>query len=162
MTEDLIKYYSIDKITIPLSKLRLQKKNGNFYVWDEIRKKYVVLTPEEFVRQNFVAWLTTSFGYPKTHIANEIEINLNGTKKRCDSIIYSSDFKPQVIIEYKAPGIPLNAEIFNQILRYNFALKAKFLIISNGVSHYCIKVDYQNQNYDFLDFIPDYNYILNN
>ena len=115
-----------------------------------------MLTPEEFVRQNFVNWLINSLGYPSSLLKNEFTINLNNTIKRCDTVLFLKNGSPRLIIEYKAPNIKINHSTFSQIVRYNYALNAEFLILSNGVNHYCCKVDIENHTYKFLDKIPNY------
>lgn len=148
---------SLPPLNIPLGDLRMASDNdGNLKVFDILRKKFVVLSPEEFVRQNFVQWLNSSFGYPFSLMANEVSISLNDTKKRCDTVVFGSDGSPLIIVEYKAPDIAISQETFDQIARYNMELKAKYLIVSNGRSHYCCKIDYLNKNYHFIKMIPTY------
>ena len=152
--EDLKK---LPLLNIPYGDLKLaEDKDGNLRVLDFLRKKYVMLTPEEFVRQNFISWMTNSLGYPVSYIANEVEIRVNDTKKRCDTVIFSSDLQPLMIIEYKAPGIEITQDTFNQIVRYNMQLKAKYLVVSNGIRNYCCKIDYERETYDFIRVIPTY------
>lgn len=132
------------------------KKTDKLYIWDKIRRKYVALTPEEWVRQHFINYLVTEKKYPPSLIANETQINLNGQKKRCDSVIYDSVISPLVIVEYKAPDVKITQEVFNQIVRYNIVLKVKYLIVSNGMQHYCCKMNYENMTFEYLSDIPDY------
>lgn len=144
-------------LSIPLGRLRIVKDEANdLSVFDILRKKYIKLTPEEFVRQNFVHWLIESFHYPSGLMANEIEINLNGTKKRCDTVVFDKNFKPLIIVEYKAPDVEITQATFDQIARYNLKLKAKYLIVSNGRKQYCCILDYDNERYHFIPQIPDY------
>lgn len=152
--EDLKK---LPLLNIPYANLRYaENEEGDLKIYDSLRKKFIALTPEEFVRQNFIHWMMNSFGYPESYIGNEIEISVNDTKKRCDTVIYSKDFTPLVIVEYKAPHIEINQSTFDQIVRYNMELKAKYLIVSNGLRHYCCKIDYQRNTYDFIRMIPSY------
>jgi hypothetical protein len=130
------------------------KKEDKVYIWDNIRRKYVALTPEEWVRQHFVNYLITEKGYPGSLIANEIQINLNNQKKRCDTIIYDRELSPLVIVEYKAPDVKITQEVFDQIARYNIVLKVKYLIVSNGLEHYCCSIDYENMNFKYLTEVP--------
>lgn len=149
------------ELNLPISQLRIAEENGVFKVFDILRKKNVILTPEEFVRQSFISWLIHGLNYPPSLMANEISISLNGTTKRCDTVIFDSSGDPFVIIEYKAPDIKITQHVFDQIVRYNMVLKARYLIISNGLSHYCCQIDYQQNKYQFLPSIPDYYSIRN-
>lgn len=116
----------------------------------------MVLTPEEEVRQNFVGFLSQSLGYPLSLMANEIAINLNGTRKRCDTVVFSKEGKPLMIVEYKAPTVKLTQQTFNQILRYDQVLKAPFLVVTNGRETYCCAVEI-NQGFNrFLTSLPPY------
>ena len=152
--EDLKK---IPQFSIPFSPLRLAKNDeGDLRVFDVLRKKWVVLTPEEFVRQNFVNWLIKSKQYPASLIQNEVPITVNNTLKRCDTIAYDREGNPLLIVEYKAPNVEINQEVFDQIYRYNLALKARYLIVSNGVKHYCCRIDYKNATYNFIRVVPTF------
>lgn len=130
------------------------KKEDKVYIWDQIRRKYVALTPEEWVRQHFVNYLISEKGYPSSLIANEIQINLNNQRRRCDTVIYDRELSPLVIVEYKAPDIKITQNVFDQIARYNIVLKVKYLIISNGLEHYCCLIDYDNMKFEYLTEIP--------
>jgi type I site-specific restriction-modification system R (restriction) subunit len=116
----------------------------------------VTLTSEEWVRQHFINYLITEKGYPQALIANEIQINLNNQKRRCDSIVYDKTISPLVIVEYKSPDVEITQAVFDQIVRYNIVLKVKYLIVSNGLSHYCCRMDYSTQTFDYLADIPTY------
>ncbi|MCD8041873.1 MAG: type I restriction enzyme HsdR N-terminal domain-containing protein [Tannerellaceae bacterium] len=143
-------------LNLPPCKVKVIEKDKKHQIFDPVRKRYVALTPEEWVRQNFVSYLITEKGYPKELVANEIAIKLNGTSKRCDTIVYNSFLAPLVIVEYKAPNIPINQTVFDQIVRYNMVLKVKYLIVTNGLSHYCCQIDYDTLSYSFLQGIPEY------
>ena len=122
-----------------------------------LRHRFVALTPEEWVRQHFVSHLITDLGYPAPLLANEVSITLNSTSRRCDTVLYSSGgLRPQMIVEYKAPHIPITREVFDQILRYNMVLRVSLLIVSNGLTHYCCAIDYTNNTARFLSSIPTY------
>ena len=125
-------------------------------IFDFLRRKYVALTQEEWVRQHFVHYLVEHKGYPKGLIGNEIELQIGAKRLRCDTILYNRMARPQMIIEYKAPTIPLQQKVFEQISTYNLLLKVDYLIVSNGIQHYCCKMDYKNQKCLFLEDIPDY------
>jgi len=132
------------------------KKTDRLYIWDRIRRRYVALTPEEWVRQHFVNYLITEKGYPESLMANEIQINLHNLKKRCDSVAYDRSLSPLVIVEYKSPDIKITQEVFDQIVRYNMVLKVKYLIVSNGLEHYCCRINYTDMTYEYLPEIPSY------
>lgn len=117
----------------------------------------MALTPEEWVRQHFTHYLLHYKGYPQGLLANEIQITLNGMKRRCDTVLYNRDMTARMIIEYKAPEIEITQSVFDQIMRYNMVLKVDYLIVSNGTNHYCCRMDYSNNSYRFLPSIPDYN-----
>ena len=121
-----------------------------------IRRRYVALTPEEWVRQHFVHFLIVHKWYPSSLMANEVLLNLNGTKKRCDTVLYKRDLSARMIVEYKAPHIEITQAVFDQITRYNMVLKVDYLVVSNGMQHYCCRMDYDTQSYSFLSDIPDY------
>ena len=125
-------------------------------IFDFLRRKYVALTPEEWVRQHFTHYLVEHKGYPKGLLGNEIELQIGDKRLRCDSILYNKVAQPQMIIEYKAPTVPLQQKVFDQISAYNLLLRVDYLVISNGMEHYCCKMDYEHQKYLFLQEIPDY------
>ena len=121
-----------------------------------MRKKFIILTPEEWVRQHFVNYLINHKGFPESLMANEIGITLNGTRRRCDTVVFDKHGSPMVIVEYKASSIVISQSTFDQIVRYNMVLHARYLIVSNGMNHYCCRIDYDNMSYDFLKEVPDY------
>jgi predicted type IV restriction endonuclease len=143
-------------LNLPAYKAKIKETDGRKLIFDPIRRRFVTLTPEEWVRQHFVNFLTSHKGYPAALLANEVGIELNGTSKRCDTILYNRDFSPRMIVEYKASHIPITQTVFNQIARYNMALHVEYLIVSNGISHYCCRMDYANNSYTFLRDIPEY------
>ena len=143
-------------LNLPSYEPKISIKEGKRFIFDILRKKYIALTPEEWVRQNFVQYLINFKGFPKGLLANEVKISLNNTKKRCDTVLYSRDMNAKLIVEYKAPHIEITQAVFDQITRYNMVLKVEYLIISNGMNHYCCKIDYTNNSYTFLKDIPSY------
>lgn len=149
-------------LNLPPYKARICEKEGKPYIFDDIRKCYVALTPEEWVRQNFIHYLCDCKSYPTALMANEMAITLNGTKRRCDTVIYDKALKPRVIIEYKAPSVRITKEVFAQISRYNLKLKVDYLIVSNGLQHYCCKMNYADSTFSFLNEIPEYTTIVEN
>lgn len=143
-------------LNLPPAQLKITNSSGTPYVFDILRNKNIQITPEEWVRQHFVHYLINEKGYPKSLMGNEILLHLNGMQRRCDTVVYDHSLNPLLIIEYKAPHIKITQEVFNQISRYNFVLKVKFLIVSNGLNHYCCKVDYEKKAFVFLQEIPHY------
>lgn len=143
-------------LNLPKIELRTTLEGEIVKVFDPLRRKYVALTPEEFVRQHFAAWLQSDLGYPSSMMANEVKVELNGTSKRCDTIVYGPDGKPWMIVEYKAPDIKISQSVFDQIVRYNMELMAKYLVVSNGIEHFCCVMDYDSDNYNFIPRIPGY------
>ena len=125
-------------------------------IFDDLRRRYVALTPEEWVRQHFVHYLVEHKGYPKGLLGNEVELRLGEKRLRCDSVLYNKVAEPQMIIEYKAPTIKIQQKTFDQITAYNFLLHVDYLIVSNGLQHYCCRMDYERGEYFFLPEIPDY------
>ena len=125
-------------------------------VFDPLRKKYVALTPEEYVRQHFTAWMTESLGYPASLMNNEVSLRLNDTLRRCDTVVFRSNGTPSVIVEYKAPTVAVTQSVFDQIVRYNMVLHSHFLIVSNGLRHFCCELDYEKDSYRFLPHIPQW------
>ncbi len=144
-------------LNLPAYSFRIDKREKGDYIFDIIRNKYVSLTPEEWVRQNFISYLINDKSYPKGRIGNEISLLQNGIKRRADSVIYDKYGVPFMIIEYKAPEIKITQQVFEQIVRYNMVLKVKYLIVSNGINHYCCTIDYDMNKVTFIKDIPDYN-----
>lgn len=146
----------MDTLNLPQAALRLSTQDGHAMVFDPLRRKYVALTPEEWVRQHFVHFLITCKGYPAGLIANEMAITLNGTRKRCDSVVFGQHAQPLMILEYKAPCVTLTQRVFDQISRYNMRLHVDWLVVSNGLQHYCLRMDYAHGTCRFLPDIPAY------
>ena len=144
------------ELSLPGFDYKVKKQNGTVMIFDIVRKKYVVLTPEEWVRQHLVHYLNAHKGYPSALLANEVMVKLNSTTKRCDTVLYRRDLSARMIVEYKAPHVEITQAVFDQITRYNMVLKVDYLIVSNGMQHYCCRMDYENQSYTFLRDIPDY------
>ena len=143
-------------LNLPPCSLRLSERDGRTTVWDILRNRWIVLTPEEWVRQHFVHYLTEHKGYPASMLGNEISLTLGATTKRCDTVLYDTSAQARMIIEYKAPHIDITQKVFNQICRYNIVLRVKYLIVSNGMQHFCCHVDYESGKCTFLKEIPDY------
>ena len=144
------------EINLPPYEIKLREQNGRRQIFDFLRRRYVALTPEEWVRQHFVHFLTEQKGYPKGLLANEVEQKIGNKKLRCDTLLYNKDLRPRMIIEYKAPEIAITQRVFNQITVYNFLLHVDYLIVSNCRQHYCCRMDYEKGEYTFLQDIPHY------
>ena len=132
------------ELNLPPYDVRLRGTQEKPEIFDFLRRRYVALTPEEWVRQHFTHWLVDYKGYPKGLLGNEVELRISEKKLRCDSILY------------KAPSIKIKQQVFDQISVYNLLLHVDYLVVSNGLQHYCCKMDYANQRYEFLQDIPDY------
>ena len=146
----------MDTLNLPEAELKVTTRAGKPYVFDILRRKHVSLTPEEWVRQQFVHYLIDQKGYPAECIGNEVSITLNGTKKRCDSVVYGQNAQPLMIIEYKAPSVEITQQVFEQISRYNIRLRVRWLVVSNGLQHYCCQIDYESGSCQFVEEIPTY------
>lgn len=146
-------------LNLPNYETKIMIRDGKKVIFDVLRRRYVALTPEEWVRQHFIHFLIVRKNYPSTLMANEVLVNLNGTKKRCDTVLYRRDLSARMIIEYKAPHIEITQAVFDQISRYNLVLKVDYLIVSNGMKHYCCKMNYESQTYVFLEDIPVYEFL---
>ena len=148
------------ELNLPKYGIKIANENGHLTIFDVLRRKYVALTPEEWVRQHFVHYLIGHKGYPQTLMANEIQLAIGNKKLRCDSVLYDRSLKPRMIIEYKAPTVNITQKVFDQITVYNMLLNVDYLVVSNGIKHYCCQMDYDNQKYLFLEDIPDYQEII--
>lgn len=144
------------EINLPPYEIKLREQNGRRQIFDFLRRRYVALTPEEWVRQHFVHYLIEQKGYPKGLLANEVELQIGEKKLRCDTLLYNRALQPKMIIEYKAPDIAITQRVFNQITVYNFLLHVDYLIVSNGRQHYCCRMNYEKGEYSFLQDIPLY------
>ena len=145
------------KLNLPKYPYKVKNRENKLYIFDIIRKKYIVLTPEEWVRQHFVNYLILDKNYPKSIIAIEKQLNFNGLVKRTDILIFNKLGLPDIIVECKSPKIKISQDTFDQIARYNLKLNANYLIVTNGLQHYYCKLDHQNSRYIFLKEIPRYN-----
>ena len=143
-------------LNLPHVKFSIKSNQNKQFIFDIIRKKYVVLTPEEWVRQHIIHYLVTEKEYPTSLIAVEKQLTINTLKKRFDILIFDKKGTPQLIIECKAPSIKISQNTFNQISRYNLELKATHIMVSNGLQHYYCKLDTINEQYTFLKDLPNY------
>jgi hypothetical protein len=143
-------------LNLPTYSFKIKSKENKLYIFDILRKKYVFLTPEEWVRQNFIQFLIIDKKYPKSLIAIEKQLKINNLIKRTDILVFDKNGKPNIIVECKSPKIKITQDTFDQIARYNLKLTAKYLIVTNGLQHFYCKMDQQLMKYDFLQKIPDY------
>ena len=143
-------------LNLPRYEISVKRNGKRLTIFDFLRRRHVALTPEEWVRQHFVHFLVEHKGYPKGLLANEVELSVGEKSLRCDSILYDSNLKPRMIVEYKAPSVAVTQKVFQQIATYNLLLHVDYLVVSNGLTHYCVKMDYDNQKYLFLEDIPEY------
>ena len=155
-------YFCGDKVTkmfrlnLPPYPIKIQEKGEKRQIFDFLRRKWVALTPEEWVRQHFTHFLVEHKNYPQALLANEVELRIGEKRLRCDTLLYNKELRPRMIIEYKAPTIQIQQKTFDQISVYNLLLKVDYLVVSNGLRHYCCKMDYERQSYQFLEDIPDH------
>ena len=146
----------MQQLNLPPYEIKIRETDGRRTILDILRRKYVALTPVEWVRQRFVHFLIEQKGYPATLLANEVQLNVGNKLLRADSVLYGSDLHPRMIIEYKAPTVSITQKVFDQISVYNMLLKVDYLVVSNGINHYVCKMNYENQKYFFLREIPEY------
>lgn len=144
-------------VEFPLIEDSRFRKNGmDCQIFDVVRGKWVAFTPEEFVRQRFVEWLMRAKGYSKYMMANEIGMIVNKRSRRCDTVVFNHKREPFIIIEYKAPQVKISQRTFDQIVRYNSVLKARYLVVTNGLSMFCCEMDYVGNTYKYVKEIPDF------
>jgi len=144
------------QLNFPAYNFRFKNSENKIHIFDVIRKKFVVLQPEEWVRQHLVHYLITTKKFPKSLINVEKQLNLNGMTKRYDVVVFNSDGSIEMLFECKAPKIKIDQAAFDQIARYNMNLKANYLMVTNGLQHYYCKMDYEEEKYYFLKDIPDF------
>ena len=146
----------LSQLNLPNVDLKTKLVEQTTQVFGVVRKKYIALTPEEWVRQHFIYYLNKEKNYPMSLMRVEQMIKYNNLRIRADIVLYNAQGTPTVIVECKAPSIQINQDTFYQIARYNFQLKVKFLIVTNGMKHFCCEIDYENNKITFLDEIPSY------
>ncbi len=136
--------------------MKLSGTRERMKVFDVLRRRYITLTPEEWVRQHFVNYLINHLGYPASLLANEVQLTVGDKHLRADTVLFSRDMRPRMIVEYKAPSVAITPEVFNQIAVYNTLLHVDYLVVSNGIEHYCRRIDYTTGHAVSLDHIPTY------
>ncbi len=146
----------MQKLNFTTYNFRFKNSENKVSIFDEIRKKFIVLTPEEWVRQHVVQYFLQEKKYPKSHINVEKVLKINDLKKRYDIVIFNPDGTICILIECKAPEIKISQTTFDQIARYNLTLKAQFLMVTNGLNHYFCQMDFENEKYHFLKELPEF------
>lgn len=147
-------------LNLPYANTKIVVCNEKQMVFDFLRKRFVALTPEEWVRQQFTHFLVEHKGYPAMFIGNEITLSVGRLSRRCDSVVFNKSAEPVMIIEYKAPTVKITQKVFEQICSYNIALHAPYLTVSNGLQSYCCRIDKEANTYEFLKDIPAYGELL--
>ena len=146
----------MQELNLPKYQFRFKETAGKVMIFDAFRKKYVVLTPEEWVRQNFLNYLTMEKKFPASLIALEAALKYNQLQKRADILVYDKQGKPFLMVECKAPEVKITQDTFDQVARYNMIFKVKYLVVTNGLNHFCCQMDYTDNSYVYLKEIPAY------
>ncbi|MFC2090759.1 type I restriction enzyme HsdR N-terminal domain-containing protein [Bacteroidota bacterium] len=147
----------MQKLNLPVYDLSIDVRDGGKqYVFDPFRRKYLVLTPEEHVRQIFSRYLIEEKEYPLGYLMTEYSLKVNRMSKRCDIIIFNKDRSYLALVECKAPDVKISQEVFDQVARYNLAFKVSYMMVTNGLEHYCCMIDFQTRSVSFLNEIPAY------
>ncbi|MBR8535963.1 type I restriction enzyme HsdR N-terminal domain-containing protein [Carboxylicivirga sediminis] len=145
----------MQQLNLPPIQLKTKPVGSKFQVFDEVRKKYVALTPEEWVRQHFVHYLVKQLNYSPGLIAVEMPVKVNGLSQRADIVLYNKKGQAVIIVECKAPEVPVTKQVFNQAARYNTRLNVDYLIVTNGMQHYCARLLNEEGHYELLKSIPE-------
>lgn len=150
----------MEPLNLPTYFFRIKEDKGKKYIFDEIRRRFVLLTPEEWVRQHMINFLVNLKNFPRMLISVEKGFSQNRNRQRYDLLIYNRLGKPLMIVECKAPGVEINQQVFDQAGRYNNRHKAAYMLITNGMKHYCCTINIANKQYSFLKDIPDFNEMI--
>ncbi len=146
-------------LNLPVYPLRLKDEGAQRFVFDEVRKKFLILTPEEWVRQHLVHFFIREKQFPKSLIQLEGGLKYNGLQKRSDILVYGQQGEKLLLAECKAPSVKITQEVFDQIARYNFVHRVQWLLVSNGMEHYCCKLDWEKESYQFLPELPLFSHL---
>lgn len=146
----------MQKLNFPDYTFRFKNSENKVAIFDEIRKKFIILTPEEWVRQHVVKYILEQKMYPKSHVNVEKIVKVNGLTKRYDIVVFQPDGSIFLLVECKAPGITISQSTFDQIARYNMSLNAVNMMVTNGLNHYFCQMDYEQEKYFFLQDLPEY------
>jgi len=144
----------MEKLNLPQVQFKTKQLGGKVQVFDDVRKKYVALTPEEWVRQHFIHFLINEQKFSAGLVAVEMLVKVNDLSQRADIVLYNRKGKPVIIVECKAPSVPITRAVFNQAARYNTMLKVEYLIVTNGLQHFCAKLLDESGNHELLKAIP--------
>jgi hypothetical protein len=144
----------MQQLNLPPYQFRFRQVSESTQIFDAFRKKYVVLTPEEWVRQNFLQYLVAEKNFPASLIAVEVGLKYNQLQKRADVLVYDKQGSPFLLVECKAPGITISQDTFDQIARYNMTFRVRYLVVTNGMNHFCCEMDYSSNSYQYLEMIP--------
>jgi hypothetical protein len=147
----------MQKLNLPPFEYAVKKEEGKVFIFDIIRKKHIVLTPEEWVRQHFVHFLINHLKYPRSLIKVEGGLQYNQLSKRSDIVVFDRDGKPWMLIECKSPDMKVNEAVVRQASVYNASLKAKYITVTNGIQHYCASINWQESSFQLLTELPEYN-----
>jgi len=151
----------MEKLNLPNYEFKIKAEGDRLFIFDSIRKKHLVLTPEEWVRQNFIEFLNQELGYPKSLMKQELGMKYNRMAKKSDIVCYNQNGEAQVLVECKRTTINITQKTFDQIARYNMVLKVPYLAVTNGLKHYYCKIDFDNQSYAFIENLPDFKNLQN-
>jgi len=146
----------MQQLNFPSFSFRFKNSENKVSIFDAIRKKFIILTPEEWVRQHVVQFLMIEKNYPKSLLNVEKVLQVNGLRKRYDIVVYNSDGTVHILIECKAPEVPISQSTFDQIAQYNMTLQSNYLMVTNGLNHYFCQMDNENEKYQFLTELPNY------
>ena len=146
----------MQQLNFPTYSFRFKNSENKVAIFDDIRKKFIILTPEEWVRQNTVQYLLQDKNYPKSHLNVEKLIKINELSKRYDIVVFQPNGEIFLLIECKAPEVPITQKTFDQIARYNLTLKAKYMMVTNGLNHYFCQMNFEKEHYVFLKQLPNF------
>ena len=146
----------MQQLNFPSYSFRFKNSENKVSIFDAIRKKFIILTPEEWVRQHVVQFLMTEKNYPQSLLNVEKVLQVNGLRKRYDIVVYNSDGTIHILIECKAPEVTISQNTFDQIAQYNMTLQSNYLMVTNGMNHYFCQMDFENEKYQFLTELPNY------
>ena len=150
----------MDQLNFPYYKLNLKNRENKPYIFDRVRKKWLLCTPEEWVRVHCVNYLIETKGYPASWMRIEQEFRVFDTRKRFDIVVSNANMKPHVLVECKAPSVPIDQKTFDQITRYNLALQCQYLMVSNGLNHYFCEMNFEENQLIFIETLPDYSFTI--
>jgi hypothetical protein len=146
----------MEKLNLPSYSFRIKEENGKHFIFDASRKKFLVLTPEEWVRQHFALYLINEFKYPQNLLSIEHSLLVNNLSKRGDIVAFNRKGQAVLLVECKAPGVKIDQKVFDQIATYNMQLKVPVLVVTNGLNHYCCQMNFIDKSYIFLKDIPNF------